>query len=348
MSKKSLRIEPSVPVDVEIKRGSPKVKKAKHKMEKDKAAAAKAGGAGVAGVTGANATGANGAGANGAGASGANSLSTAGANAKGAGLSKSGAQQKGIADSVNVTAGKNSGVSSTKVGEGADRDTIRIYIRDAKPPIFARILQFFMRIVCFILLLAVCAIGIPRIFGVNEFNVETGSMYPEYPIGTLIFVQPKDPSTIRPGEVVTVIMNDNLDMLTHRVTANDYDNKTITTKGDANNAEDGPSLYENVVGVVVFSVPYAGEIVNYLTNTETGRIVGIGILIGILALTFLAEGICSLLTKQDAKTYDKNNRPMELPNPFPREQEQPKKSAFKPAFKLRSNKTTKKRKKKKK
>lgn len=196
-------------------------------------------------------------------------------------------------------------------GEGASAgqpEQIRIVIRDAKPPLAARFLQGAMRFICFALLICVCGIGIPRLFGINEFNVMTGSMSPTYPVGTLVFVQPKDPSTIRPGEVVTVIMNENLDMITHRVVANNYDEKTITTKGDANNSEDGPSLYENVVGVVCFAVPNVGGIVDYLTNDSQGRIVGIAFAIGILALTFIAEGLCVLMTKQDANVYQKNGK----------------------------------------
>ena len=161
-----------------------------------------------------------------------------------------------------------------------------------------------MRVICLLLIIAVCGIGIPRLFGINEFNVLTGSMQPTYPVGTLVFVQPKEPATIRPGEVVTFIMNEQLDMITHRVMKNDYDEKTITTKGDANMAEDSPTLYENIVGVVVFSVPYVGGVVDYITNDQNGRVLGIGGVLCILALTFIAEAICFLLTKQAASVYD--------------------------------------------
>ena len=195
-----------------------------------------------------------------------------------------------------------------KKADSKDKEKIRIVIRDAKPPMAARILQGFMRVICLLLIVAVCGIGIPRLFGINEFNVLTGSMTPTYPVGTLVFVQPKDPSTIRPGEVVTMIMDEDLNMVTHRVTANNYEDKTLVTKGDANKSEDAPSLYENVVGVVVFSIPYAGGIVDYMTNDVNGRVFGIGIVLSILALTFIAEGICYVLTKQSASVYNKNDK----------------------------------------
>ena len=200
-------------------------------------------------------------------------------------------------------------VSSMKpVGFNPVQDTIRIVVRDAKPPKPARAMQFTMRGVCFVLLILVCCIGIPRFFGVNEFNILTGSMKPDYPVGTLVFVQAKDPSSIRPGEVVSYIMNEDLDIVTHRCISNDYDNKMLGTRGDANTADDAPVLYENVVGIVVFSVPYVGAVVDYLTNDNTGRALSICILTTVLALTFLAEMLCTYLTKQNADVFAKGKK----------------------------------------
>ena len=198
--------------------------------------------------------------------------------------------------------------SMTKGGVNPLTDTIRIVVRDAKPPRIARILQTMMRVVCFVMLLLVCCIGIPRFFGVNEFNILTGSMYPDYPIGTLVFVQSKDPSSIRPGEVVSYVMNEDLDIVTHRCVGNNYNDKMLITQGDANNSEDAPILYENVVGIVVFSVPYVGAAVDYLTNDDTGRVLGISVLVSVLCLTILSEMLCSYLTRQSANVFAKGKK----------------------------------------
>ena len=205
----------------------------------------------------------------------------------------------------------NAGVVVSAQPGGADdgRDTIRILIRDAKPPIPARALQAFTRTICALLLICVAIIGVPRLFGVYEFNVLTGSMTPTYPPGTLVFVQEKDPASIRPGEVVSYIMDEELNIVTHRVVSNNYDDKTLTTRGDANVSNDAPILYQNVVGVVGFAIPYVGGVVDYLVNDDQGRIFGIGMLVCVLAITFLAEGICSALTKRAAKVVSPSNRP---------------------------------------
>ncbi len=210
-----------------------------------------------------------------------------------------------------TTAVANAGVAASVQTSGPDdgRDTIRILIRDAKPPIPARALQAFTRTICALLLICVAIIGVPRLFGVYEFNVLTGSMTPTYPPGTLVFVQEKDPASIRPGEVVSYIMDEELNIVTHRVVSNNYDDKTVTTRGDANVSNDAPVLYQNLVGVVCFSIPYVGGVVDYLVNDDQGRIFGIGMLVCVLALTFLAEGICSALTKRAAKVVSPSSRP---------------------------------------
>ncbi len=210
-----------------------------------------------------------------------------------------------------ATAVANAGVAvSAQPGAGEEgRDTIRILIRDAKPPIPARALQAFTRTICALLLVCVAIIGVPRLFGVYEFNVLTGSMTPTYPPGTLVFVQEKDPASIRPGEVVSYIMDEDLNIVTHRVVSNNYDDKTVTTRGDANVSDDAPVLYQNVVGVVGFAIPYVGGVVDYLVNDDQGRIFGIGMLVCVLAITFLAEGICSALTKRAAKVVSPSRAP---------------------------------------
>ncbi len=182
----------------------------------------------------------------------------------------------------------------------AELEQIRIIIRDAKPPLPARIIQRVTQALCVVLLAILCAIGVPRLFGIQEFNVLTGSMTPGLPVGSLVYVARRDPASIKPGEIVSFVMNKELDVATHRVVRNDYAGKRLVTKGDANNNEDEPIMYENVIGTVAFSVPYAGAVFDYFANDDQGRVVGAAILICILVLVFAADIICSALTRQRA------------------------------------------------
>lgn len=187
-----------------------------------------------------------------------------------------------------------------------DASNIRIVIRDVEPPLWAQLMRAFMHVICGALLLAVLALGVPQFLGIREFNVMTGSMTPTYPVGTLVFTVPCDPAEIQVGDVVTCVMNENLDVITHRVVANDIAAGTITTRGDANNNDDAPTLYANVLGVVRFSVPMLGGLIDYFTGSLPGRMSGLVILACVVVLTLLAESICSQLSSQTAEIYEED------------------------------------------
>lgn len=185
--------------------------------------------------------------------------------------------------------------------QGESATNIRVVIRDVKPPLAARVFRGVMHGLCVVLLLLVCALGVPRLFGIQEFNVMTGSMTPNYPVGTLVFVQPCEAATLQVGDVVTCVMNENLDVITHRVVANDTAAGTITTRGDANNSDDAPTLYANVVGKVVFSAAGVGNVVDFFTGSTQGRIAGVVLLVGLVVLTLLSETLCNNLSSQTAR-----------------------------------------------
>ncbi|MCI6820182.1 MAG: signal peptidase I [Clostridiales bacterium] len=89
-------------------------------------------------------------------------------------------------------------------------------------------------VVTIVVIIAILLV-IGRFTGIHLFNVESGSMTPEYPVGTLLIDKETDPSLIEQGDVVTFIMNEEGMLVTHRVVSIDRTDKTFTTKGDANN-----------------------------------------------------------------------------------------------------------------
>lgn len=120
-----------------------------------------------------------------------------------------------------------------------------------------------------LLVLAILAVGLPKLFGVRPFAVLSGSMTPAVGVGDLVFTQPTAFDDLHEGDVITFVLNDNLDVATHRVVAIDRDQQLITTKGDANSAVDGnPVWYPNVVGVVKFDIPKLGYALNWLSVTS--------------------------------------------------------------------------------
>lgn len=183
-------------------------------------------------------------------------------------------------------------------GVNAQTQAIRIVIHEEQPPLLAKALHWAASLLCFALVAVLCVMAIPRFFGVHELNVTSSSMSPAYPVGTLVFAVPADPASIRPGEVVSFVMNENLDVATHRVVENNYENHQLVTQGDANANPDAPILYENVVGVVRLSLPAVGGVVDYLTNDPQGRIIGMALIGSVILLAIAAEVASSALTRR--------------------------------------------------
>ena len=115
-----------------------------------------------------------------------------------------------------------------------------------------------------VVLFALLLVG-ARIFGLQAFTVLSGSMEPEYPVGSLIYVKKTAPESIRVGDVITFVLNEDLAVATHRVISVDAENQCFYTKGDANAAADGaPVHYKNLIGKPVFTIPYIGYAANFI------------------------------------------------------------------------------------
>ena len=116
----------------------------------------------------------------------------------------------------------------------------------------------------------VIALGmfVPQIAGYQEYTVVTESMEPEIPVGSLVLVKGTDPETLEKGDVVSYErVRDPGTIITHRVVENTPDTRELTTKGDANEAEDGSLVhYKNVIGTPVFTVPKLGYLASYIQN----------------------------------------------------------------------------------
>lgn len=140
------------------------------------------------------------------------------------------------------------------------------------------------RIFSYLLLIAAIALTIgcvvALLLGMKLYCVQTGSMYPKYPVGTLIVVSPTEPESIQTGDVITFVISSNT-VVTHRVVEVDKDRRSFVTKGDNNNVADTePVRYENLLGKVELGVPYIGLPV-LLARTHFGMIM-IGVIIVVM------------------------------------------------------------------
>ena len=139
-----------------------------------------------------------------------------------------------------------------------------------------------------VVLLAVALVGV-RLIGYTPYAVLSPSMTPKYLPGDLIYVEKTDPDQITEGDVITFVVDENSTVVTHRVDAVDRAEHEFYTKGDANENRDGnPVLYENVLGVVKFSLPKLGYVSSYVAS-QTGRYVAIIAVLVLILMWILPE-----------------------------------------------------------
>ena len=149
-------------------------------------------------------------------------------------------------------------------------------------------------VVVFVVIFAVLLIGV-RLFGVQVYSVISGSMEPEYPVGSLIYVKEVNPSEIKVDDVITYILPSETPS-THRVVRIDEENQLFYTKGDANETEDGaPVHFKNLIGTPVFKIPYLGYVAYYIQHPP-GMYIAIAAGAVLLILVFLPD-----LFKKDKK-----------------------------------------------
>ena len=143
-----------------------------------------------------------------------------------------------------------------------------------------------------VVILALLLVG-ARIIGLQVFTVLSGSMEPNYHVGSLIYVKNVDYKELEPGDVITFMLDEDT-VATHRITEvvpdeNEPETLRYRTKGDANDAEDaGLVHYKNVIGSPVFTIPYLGYFADYIQNPP-GTYVAISVGAILLLLVFLPD-----------------------------------------------------------
>lgn len=153
---------------------------------------------------------------------------------------------------------------------------------------FQAITNFISTFLAAVAVIIAVVLIIVRVMGLQAFNVESGSMTPAYPVSTLVLVKEVDAAQIAEGDVITYVLNSDGVLVTHRVIGINKADQTFITKGDANNTQDpSPVLWGNMVGKVVFSLPYLGAPVQALTAEENRTKVIIAIAaLGILSFSW--------------------------------------------------------------
>ncbi len=117
--------------------------------------------------------------------------------------------------------------------------------------------------------------GVPDIFGIRVFSIQSDSMEDEFYKGDLIIdVAVKDPSTLEVNDVITfyTIIKGERVLNTHRILAKEDKGTylSFTTKGDNSPDEDPMKVHQNeIVGKYCFAIPKLGSVIDFL-QTSTG------------------------------------------------------------------------------
>ena len=108
-------------------------------------------------------------------------------------------------------------------------------------------------------------VTIPRLMGYQAYNIISGSMEPEIPVGSLVYVEPAQPAEVREGEIIVFYSGGSA--VTHRVVQNRLVEGEFVTKGDANQQEDlTPISYASLVGRVKYHIPFIGQLLVIYTS----------------------------------------------------------------------------------
>ena len=144
-------------------------------------------------------------------------------------------------------------------------------------------------IVALIVVFAFLLVGV-RIFNVQIYTVLSGSMEPNYHVGSLVYVKPVDVAELKVGDVITFELGGGI-RGTHRIIEVLEDNGSLTfqTKGDNNDhADANPIRPEAIVGKVKFTIPYLGFGAAYIQQPP-GKFIAFSAAALILLLTILPE-----------------------------------------------------------
>lgn len=105
-----------------------------------------------------------------------------------------------------------------------------------------------------------------RITGYEVYNVVSGSMEPEIPVGSAVYVESVAPKGIVPGDVIA--FHSGSSVVVHRVVENRTREGEFVTKGDANAAEDLFAVgYGELIGRVSKHYPVLGTFLFFYTST---------------------------------------------------------------------------------
>jgi len=155
-----------------------------------------------------------------------------------------------------------------------------------------------------LLAVASAAVFVPRLIGAQPLTVLSGSMEPAFSPGDLVIVRPFNVHNVAIGDIITFQPESgNPTLITHRVIEVTRDASDLTqvsrivTQGDANNVADNPLIPDQVMGRVLYHLPYLGFLHEGPAFEYLGFAVGGGLIVYAIA-TFLKDPVSKALSRK--------------------------------------------------
>lgn len=163
---------------------------------------------------------------------------------------------------------------------------------------FARIWNILLTLLLAVAAALVIAFAGVRVVGLVPFAVLSGSMEPEYPVGSLIYVKDVQPDDVQVGDAITFRQGSGT-LVTHQVYEIDAEQQLFYTQGIANVNGDGeimhdaaPASWSALVGRPVACIPYLGY-VNVWVTQPPGLYVVVS-LVGVIIAVSIALELCRM------------------------------------------------------
>lgn len=154
-----------------------------------------------------------------------------------------------------------------------------------------KIINIITTVMVVLLIIFAALLTVPKMLGGDTYVVMSGSMEPTHKTGSLIYTKKTvSADELQIGDVITFRLNGST-VATHRITDISTDDGIymFQTKGDANEAPDPNPVHEdNVIGKVMFSIPYLGYAADYVQHPP-GIYIAAMLGIVLLLLTFISD-----------------------------------------------------------
>lgn len=174
------------------------------------------------------------------------------------------------------------------------------------------VLIFIFGLIVFVSVLNASAGKVPSVFGISVLQVKTGSMVPEYEIGTVVVTKKVDASELKVGDVISFYsLNQDIsgEVNTHRIVKIEYhgDDKqpVFTTKGDNNQEIDKQKVWpQQIVGKVTYNLgTVSGSVIGVFQNP---KIIFFVIVLPLIFITF-GEAVNLVTMIAESRTQKKED-----------------------------------------